>query len=106
MKRNFLREIPLWKPFHGTFTSLYILYECLASAAVRYKQDNINVVSQDIEYGYIRLSEKFLSFHEEIIDAQGSLFYIILSNYVRSILFYRDKHFTDLVSRLYEGVLF
>ena len=41
---------------------------------------------------YIRLSEKFLSFYEEIIDAQRSLFYIILSNYVRSILFCWDKH--------------
>ena len=39
----------------------------------------------------IRLSEKFLSFYEEIIDAQRSLFYIILSKYVRSILFCRDK---------------
>ena len=29
----------------------------------------------------IRLSEKFLSFYEEIIDAQCFLFYIILSNY-------------------------
>ena len=35
----------------------------------------------------IRLFEKFLSFYEEIIDAQCFLFYIILSNYVRSILF-------------------
>ena len=34
----------------------------------------------------IRLFEKFLSFYEEIIDAQRILFYIILSNYVRSIL--------------------
>ena len=33
------------------------------------------------------LSEKFLSFYEEIIDAQRFLVYIILSNYVRSILF-------------------
>ena len=40
----------------------------------------------------IRLSEKFLSFYEEIIDAQHFLFYIILSNYVRSILFCWDKH--------------
>ena len=39
----------------------------------------------------MRLSEKFLSFYEEIIDAQRLLFYIILSNYVRSILFCRDK---------------
>ena len=28
---------------------------------------------------YIRLSEKFLSFYEEIIDTQPFLFYIILS---------------------------
>ena len=40
----------------------------------------------------IRLSEKFLPFHEEIIDAQRFFFYIILSNYVRSILFCSDKH--------------
>ena len=30
---------------------------------------------------FIRLSEKFLSFYEEIIDAQRLLFYSILSNY-------------------------
>ena len=35
---------------------------------------------------YIRLSQKFLSFYKEIVDAQHFLFYIILSNYVRSIL--------------------
>ena len=40
----------------------------------------------------IRLSEKFLSFYEEIIDAQRFSFYVILSNYVRSILFCWDKH--------------
>ena len=40
----------------------------------------------------IRLSEKFLSFYEEIMDTQRFLFYIILSNYVRSILFCWDKH--------------
>ena len=39
----------------------------------------------------IRLSEKFLSFYEEIIDVQCILFYIILSNYVGSILFCWDK---------------
>ena len=39
----------------------------------------------------IRLSDKFLSFYEEIIDAQRFLFYIILSNYVRFILFCWDK---------------
>ena len=31
---------------------------------------------------YIRLSQKFLSFYKEIIDAQHLLFYIILLNYV------------------------
>ena len=41
---------------------------------------------------YIRLSEKFLSFYEEVIDAQHFLFYIIFSNYVRSILYCWDKH--------------
>ena len=35
----------------------------------------------------IRLFEKFLSFYGEIIETQHFLFYIILSNYVRSILF-------------------
>ena len=39
----------------------------------------------------IRSSEKFLSFYKEIMDAQHFPFYIILSNYVRSILFYQDK---------------
>ena len=32
-------------------------------------------------YEYIGLSGKFLSFYEEIIDAQCFLFYTILSNY-------------------------
>ena len=32
----------------------------------------------------IRLSEKFLSFYKEIIDAQCFLFYISLLNYVRT----------------------
>ena len=41
---------------------------------------------------YIRLSEKFLSFYGKIIDARCLLFYIILSNYIRSILFCWDKH--------------
>ena len=40
----------------------------------------------------IRLSEKFLSFYEEIINARRFFFYIILSNYVRSVLFCRDRH--------------
>ena len=40
----------------------------------------------------MRSSEKFLSFYEKIIDAQGFLFYIISSNYVRSILLCWDKH--------------
>ena len=30
----------------------------------------------------IRLSEKFLSFYKEVVDAQHILFYIILLNYV------------------------
>ena len=42
--------------------------------------------------GIIRLLETFLSFYQDIIDAQRILFYIILSNYVRSILFRWDKH--------------
>ena len=40
----------------------------------------------------IRLSEKFLSLYEEVIDALRFLFYIILSNCVRSTLFRWDKH--------------
>ena len=39
----------------------------------------------------IKSSENFLSFHKETADAQHFLFYIILSNYVLSILFYRNK---------------
>ena len=57
---------------------------------------------------YIRLSEKFLSFHEEIINAQRFFFYIILFDYVQSILFCWDKH-RDIsqtwFSLLYEGAL-
>ena len=45
--------------------------------------DNVPIIL----YKYIRLSEKFLSFHEEIIDAQ-----CFLSNYVQSILLRWDKH--------------
>ena len=37
---------------------------------------------------YIRLSEKFLSFHKLIIDEQQLLFYIILLNLVWSISFH------------------
>ena len=36
-------------------------------------------------------SEKFLSFYKEIMDAQHFPFYIIISNYVCSILFYQNK---------------
>ena len=39
----------------------------------------------------IRSSEKFLSFYKEIIDTQYFPFYIILSNYVWSSLFYQTK---------------
>ena len=39
----------------------------------------------------IRSSEKFLSFYKEIMDAQYFPFYIILSNYVWSILFHQNK---------------
>ena len=38
----------------------------------------------------IRTSEKYLSFYKEIMDAHFP-FYIILSNYVWSILFYQNK---------------
>ena len=41
-------------------------------------------------YIYIRSSEKFLSFYKEIMDTHFP-FYIILSNYVWSILFYQNK---------------
>ena len=37
---------------------------------------------------YIRLTPKFLSFYKEIIGTKHFLFYIILLNYVWSILFY------------------
>ena len=40
---------------------------------------------------YVRSSEKFLSFYKEIMDAQHFSFYIIFSNYVRSVLFYQNK---------------
>ena len=40
---------------------------------------------------YIKSSGKFLSFYEKIMDAQYFPFYIILSSYVWSILFYRNK---------------
>ena len=40
----------------------------------------------------IGLSGKFLSFYEEIIEARRFSFHIILSSYVRSILFCWDKH--------------
>ena len=41
----------------------------------------------------IRSSEKFLSFHKQIMDAQYFSFYIILSNYAWSILFYQNKDY-------------
>ena len=41
----------------------------------------------------IRSSEKFVSFYKEIMDAQHFPFYIILSNYVWSILLYQDKDY-------------
>ena len=40
---------------------------------------------------YIRSSEKFLSFYKEIIKTQYFPFYIVLSNYVWSILFSQTK---------------
>ena len=43
-------------------------------------------------YIYIRSPEKFLSIYKEIMDAQHFPFYIILSNYVWSILFYQNKN--------------
>ena len=39
----------------------------------------------------IRSFEKFLSFYKEIMDAQHFSFYIILSNYVWSILFCQNR---------------
>ena len=41
----------------------------------------------------IRLSQKFLSFSNEMTDAQHLLFYIILLNYVRSILFHQGHDY-------------
>ena len=79
------RFISAWKRY-----CYIIIIDCLPKYYVSY----IPFLSKGIfqlEYS-IRLSEKFLSFYEEITNAQGFLFYIILSNYVRSILFCRDKH--------------
>ena len=42
--------------------------------------------SDTYKWGCIRLSEKFLSFYKEIIDAQCFLFYISLLNYARTYL--------------------
>ena len=36
----------------------------------------------NIELEYIRLSQKFLSFYKEIIDAQHFLFYFMLFSYI------------------------
>ena len=54
---------------------------------------NLHRYLQPVNYlsEYIRSSEKFLSFYKEIMDAQDFPFYIILSNYVCSILFYQNK---------------
>ena len=41
----------------------------------------------------IMSSEKFRPFYKEIMNAQHFSFYIILSNYVWSILFYQDKDY-------------
>ena len=44
----------------------------------------------------IGLSEKFLSFYEEGIDAQQFLFYIIFSNFHRlAFTFAKERHFSD-----------
>ena len=43
-------------------------------------------------YSYVISITEFISFYAEIMDAQRFMFYIILSNYVRSILFCWDKH--------------
>ena len=45
----------------------------------RFAFENINRV-----WKCIRLSERFLSFYKEIIDAQCFLFYISLLNYART----------------------
>ena len=45
----------------------------------------------DIIEGVHRSPEKFLSFYKEIMDAQHFEFYIILSNYVWTILSYQTK---------------
>ena len=71
------------------------LYSYLLERMLVTKRRILNVGWNDIKFKkdvvclqmiLIRLSEKFLSFYEEIIDAL-LLFYIILSNYVRFILF-------------------
>ena len=60
----------------------FILLDIVLTALLSF---NILIFNIYILYLCIRLSEKFLSFYDEIIDAYF-LFYIILSNYVRSIL--------------------
>ena len=71
------------------------LYSYLLERMLVTKRRILNVGWNDIKFKkdvvclqmiLIRLSEKFLSFYGEIIDAL-LLFYIILSNYVRFILF-------------------
>ena len=54
--------------------------------------EHVSVKERHFPDKLILSSEKFLSFYEEIIDAQRFLFYIILSNYLRSIFFCWDKH--------------
>ena len=48
---------------------------------------------RELILGKATFYEKLLSFYKEIVDTQHFPFYIILSNYVWSILFYQDKDY-------------
>ena len=62
---------------------------------------NFDYLACKVELKDIRSSEKFLSLYKEIIDTQHFPFYIILSNYVRSILLYQDKDYDVRQSRVH-----
>ena len=74
---------------HSTFDTfakkLFSIFSCALTRAgcVIFQFENV---------ASIRSSEKFLSFYKQIMNAQHFSFYIILSNYVWSILFYQNKN--------------
>ena len=73
------------------FSFYFILFYCLFSYHANptnvFFTFNVIPLSQE----NVRSSEKFLSFYKEVMDAQHFSFYIMLSNYVRSIFLYQDK---------------